>query len=109
MNDSSTTCCIKFSDKPFTYLQPVANINDKDIDNYENDHINIGESIVYSSQETLEGIYKNSIPLYSLTMSKRNSLIELVATDNEKKSEFKIKTKQYPLLPILHLKYFISY
>ena len=65
--------------------------------------------MVYSSSEILEGSYKNSIPLYSLIMSKRNSLIELVATDKQSKSEFKIKTKQYPLLPILHLISFISY
>ena len=65
--------------------------------------------MVYSSPETLEGIYKNSIPLYSFIMSKRNSLIELVATDKQRKSEFKIKTQQYLLLPILHLNSFISY
>ena len=81
MNDSSATYYIKFSDKHFTYLQPVANINDKDIVIIENDHIIIGESMVYSSPEILEGIYKKYIPLYSLIISKRNSLIELVATD----------------------------
>ena len=59
VNDSSALCYIKFSDKHFSYLQPVANTNDKDIDNVENDHIIIGESMVYSSSETLEGIYKN--------------------------------------------------
>ena len=57
VNDSFATCYIKVSDKYFTYLQPVANINNKDIDNIENDHIIIGESMVYSSHETLEGIY----------------------------------------------------
>ena len=42
-------------------------------------------------------------------MSKHNSLIELVATDKKRKSEFKIKAQQYLLLPILLLNYFISY
>ena len=42
-------------------------------------------------------------------MSKRNSLIELVAKDDQRKSEFKIKTKQYPCLPILHANSFTSY
>ena len=65
--------------------------------------------MVYSSPETLEGIYKSSIPLYTLIMSKLNILIELVAIDKQRKSESKIKTQQYPLLPILHLKFFISY
>ena len=84
VNDSSTTCNIKFSDKHFTYLQSVANINDKDINIVEVDYIIIGESMVYSSPETLEGIYKKSIPLYSLIMSKRNKSIGLVATDKQK-------------------------
>ena len=109
VNDSSVTCYIKFSDKNFTYLQSVANTNDKDVDIVEADHIIIGESMVYSSPETLEGIYKNSFLLYSLIMSKRNSLIELVTTDKQRKSEFKIKTQQYLLLPILYLNSFISY
>ena len=42
-------------------------------------------------------------------MSKCNSLIELVPKDKERKSEFKIKTKQYPYLPILHANSFTSY
>ena len=42
-------------------------------------------------------------------MSKFNSLVELVATDKKRKSEFKIKTQQYPLFVILHLNFFISY
>ena len=42
-------------------------------------------------------------------MSKCNSLVELVATDKKRKSEFKIKTQQYPLFVILHLNFFISY
>ena len=41
-------------------------------------------------------------------MRKCNSLIELVAKDKERKSEFKIKTKQYPYLPILHANSFTS-
>ena len=65
--------------------------------------------MVYSSPETLEWIYKNSIPLYSLILGKRNSLVELVATDKKIKSKFKNKTLQYPLLSILHLNSFISY
>ena len=65
--------------------------------------------MVYSSPETLEGIYKKSIPLYSLIMSKHNSLIELLATDKERKSELKMKTLQYHLFPILHLNSYISY
>ena len=89
VNDSSAACCIKFSDRSFTYLQPVANIKDKDIDHVENYHIIIGELMVYSSPKTLEDIYKKSMPLYSLIMSKRNNLIQLVATDKERKSEFK--------------------
>ena len=35
--------------------------------------------------------------------------MELVATDKKRKSEFRIKTQQYPLLSILHLNSFISY
>ena len=89
MNDTSATCYIKFSDKFFIYLQLVANIIDKDIDNVENDHIIIGELMVYSSPETLEGIYKDSIALYSLFMSKRNSLVELVTTDKERNRKLK--------------------
>ena len=65
--------------------------------------------MVYSSPETLEGIYKNSIPLYSLIMNKHNSLIELLATDKERKSELKMKTLQCHLFPILHLNSYISY
>ena len=65
--------------------------------------------MVYSSPEKLEWIYKNSIPLYSLILGKRYSLVELVATDKKIKSKFKNKTLQYPLLPILHLNSFISY
>ena len=42
-------------------------------------------------------------------MSKHNSLIKLLATDKERKSEFKRKTLQYPLLPIHHLNRYISY
>ena len=41
-------------------------------------------------------------------MRKYNSLIELVAKDKKRKSEFKIKTKQYPYLPILHANSFTS-
>ena len=81
----------------------------KIVDIVQDDHIIIEESNVYSSPEILEGIYKNIIPLYSLIMSKCNSLIELVAKDKERKSEFKIKTKQYPYLPILHANFFTSY
>ena len=100
-------CYIKFSDNFFTYLQPVAN-NDKDVDIVEANHIIIGESMIYSSPETLEVIYKNYIPLYSLIMSKRNSLIELVVTDKQRTSDLKIKTQQYSLLPILLYIVFIN-
>ena len=58
VNDSSATCFVKFNDNHFTYLQPIANSNDKDVDIVEADHIIIRESNVYSSPETLEGIYK---------------------------------------------------
>ena len=119
VNDSSATCFVKFNDNHFTYLQPFAIWKDKDFDKksnqhkivdlFEDDHFSIEESNVYSSPEILEGIYKNIIPLYSLIMSKCNSLIELVAKDKEIKSEFKIKTKQYPYLPILHANSFTSY
>ena len=102
VNNFSATCYIKLSDKHFTYLQPVANINDKDIDNVENDHIIIGELMVYSSPQTLEGIYKNSIPLYRLIMSKRNSLIELVATDKQKNRNLKSRRNS-----ILYFPFFI--
>ena len=103
VNDSSATCFIKYNDNHFTYLQPIANSKDKDVDLVEANHIIIEESNVYSSPVILEGT------LYSLIMSKRNSLIGLVAKDKERKSEFKIKTKQYPYLPILHANSFISY
>ena len=83
--------------------------NPEIVDLVEDDHFIIEESNVYSSPEILEGIYKNIIPLYSLIMSKCNSLIELVAKDDQRKSEFKIKTKQYPCLPILHANSFTSY
>ena len=92
-----------------TYLQPIANFNDKDIDKVDIDQIIIEASMVYSSLERLEGIYKKIIPLYSLIMNKHNSSIELLATDKERKSEFKMKTLQYPLLPIFHLNSYISY
>ena len=95
VNDSSATCFIKFNVNHFTYLQPIAISKDKDIDKklnnheivdlVEDDHFIIEESNVYSSPEILEGIYKNIIPLYSLIMSKCNSLIELVAKDKENK------------------------
>ena len=67
VNDSSASCFIKFNDNHFTYLQPIANSNDKDveknsnqykiIDLVEDDHIIIEDSNVYSSPEILEGIY----------------------------------------------------
>ena len=119
VNDSSATCFVKFNDNHFTYLQPIVISKDKDVDKnlnnheildlVEDDHIIIEESNVYSSLEILEGIYKNIIPLYSLIMRKCNSLIELVAKNKERKSEFKIKTKQYPYLPILRANSFTSY
>ena len=99
VNDSSTTCNIKFSDKHFTYLQSVANINDKDINIVEVDYIIIGESMVYSSPETLEGIYKKSIPLYSLIMSKRNKSIGLVATDKQKNRNLKSRRNSILYFP----------
>ena len=83
--------------------------NPEIVDLVEDDHFIIEESNVYSSPKILEGIYKNIIPLYSLIMSKCNSLIELVAKDDQRKFEFKIKTTQYPSLPILHANSFISY
>ena len=57
MNDSSTRY-IKFSKNRLTYLQPIANFNDKDIDKVDIDQIIIEASMVYSSLERLEGIYK---------------------------------------------------
>ena len=42
-------------------------------------------------------------------MSKYNSLIELLTSDKGRKSEFRMKTLQYLLLPILHLNSHISY
>jgi len=61
VNDSSATCFIKFNDNHFTYVQPIANSNDKDVDKnsnqykiidlVEDDHIIIEESNVYSSPE----------------------------------------------------------
>ena len=67
--------------------------NPEIVDLVEDDHFIIEESNVYSSPKILEGIYKNIIPLYSLIMRKCNSLIELVAKDDQRKSEFKMKTK----------------
>ena len=58
--------------------------NPEIVDLVEDDHFIIEESNVYSSPEILEGIYKNIIPLYSLIMSKCNSLIELVAKGKER-------------------------
>ena len=49
VDDSSIAYYIKFNDKYFTYLQRVVNINDKYIDNVENDHTIIEEPMVYSS------------------------------------------------------------
>ena len=99
VNDSSATRFIKFYDNHFTYLQPIDISIDKDVDENLNnpeivdlvevDHVIIEESNVYSSPEILEGIYKNIIPLYSLIMRKCNSLIKLVAKDDQRKSEFK--------------------
>ena len=42
-------------------------------------------------------------------MRKCNSLIELVAKDDQRKSEFNMKTKQYPFLSILRANSFTSY
>ena len=47
------SCYIKYSNNHFTYLQPVANISDKDIGIDEDNHIIIEESMVYSSPEML--------------------------------------------------------
>ena len=105
MNNLTATCYIKFNDSHFTYLQPIANIEDKDIDIVLLYHIVIEVVDVYTTPEILEGIYQNIIPLYSLVMSKHNSLITLVGTDKVRLSEFKIKTKQYSHLPILHANY----
>ena len=55
--------------------------------------------MVYSSPKTLEDIYKKSMPLYSLIMSKRNNLIQLVATDKERKSEFKSRRNSMLYFP----------
>ena len=105
MNYLAATCYIKFNDSHFIYLQPVTNIEDKDIDIVLPYHIVIEVADVYTSSKILEGIYKNIISLYSLVMSKHNSLITLVGTDKVRLSEFKIKTKQYPYLPIIHANY----
>ena len=112
VNDSSATCFVKFNDNHFTHLQPIANSNDKDVDKnsnqfkmielVEDDHIIIEESNVYSSPETLEGIYKNLIPLYSLIMSKSNSLIKLVASDKQRKSDLNSRRNS-----ILYFPFFI--
>ena len=42
-------------------------------------------------------------------MSKHNSLITLVGTDEVRVSEFKMKTKQYPNLPVLQVNYYSPY
>ena len=39
-------------------------------------------------------------------MSKHHSLITLVGTDDVRVSEFKMKTEQYPNLPILQVNYY---
>ena len=83
--------------------------NPEIVDLVEDDHVIIDESNVYSSPEILEWIYKNIIPLYTLIIRKCNSLIEVVAKDDQRKSEFKMKTKQYPFLPILHANSFTSH
>ena len=106
VNDQAETCYIKYKDKHFTYLQPVANIEDIDFDVILPHHTIIEEANVYTSSEILEGIYKNIIPLYSLVMSKFHSLITLVGIDDVRVSEFKMKTEQYPNLPILQVNYF---
>ena len=49
VNDLAATCYIKFKDSHFTYLQPVANIEDKDIDVIPPHHIIIEEADVYTS------------------------------------------------------------
>ena len=50
----------------FTYLQPVANIEDKDIDVILPHHTIIEEANFYTSSEILEGIYKK---YYSIVQS----------------------------------------
>ena len=42
-------------------------------------------------------------------MNKHNSLITLVGTDDVRVSEFKMKTKQYPNLPVLQVNYYSPY
>ena len=59
VNDSSVTCYIKFSKNRITYLQSIANFNDKDIDKVEIDQIIIKESMIYSSPKQIERILKN--------------------------------------------------
>ena len=113
VNDSSATCFIKFNDNHFTYLQPIAISIDKDVDKNLNnpeivdlvkdDHFIIEESNVYSSPEILEGIYKNIIPLYSLIMSKCNSLIKLVAKDFQKNLNSKSRQNNILAYPFFML------
>ena len=62
VNYFSATCYIKYSKNHYSYIQPVANHNEKNFIYTYKDGIIIKTSNVYSSPEILSGIYKNIIP-----------------------------------------------
>ena len=55
----SATCYIKFSKSHYSYIQPMAHINDRSFGHPEKDEITIPTANVYSSPEILGGIFKN--------------------------------------------------
>ena len=56
----------------------------------KDDDLIILRANVYPVPDVLVGIYQNIIPLYSLIMSKHNSLVQLVGTDKKRKKEYTI-------------------
>ena len=84
LNDLSAKCYNKHNKNHFTYLQPLSSHQEEDFFVKKDDELLIPRASVYSSPEILVGIHKNTIPLYSLLMSKNHSVVELVGTDKKR-------------------------
>ena len=101
VNYLSATCYIKYSKHHYTDIQPLANHTEDYFFSSEKDECIVPRSNGYSSPEILGGIHNNLIPKYNLVMSKHNSKVELIATNNLKVHEYQIKIVSYPKIPVL--------
>ena len=92
VNDLSATCYIKYSENHYTYIQPLSSHQEKVVFETKDDECIILRANVYSSPKSLGGIQKiqkNIIPLHSLVMNKNHSIVELVVTDKQRKTNIR--------------------